>query len=101
MSLMNLIEGSEEHFTMWTFKMQLRRKFLFYTVNLMIPLISHAFITILVFYIPAASTEKMALSINILLSLTVFFLMLAEIVPITSLVVPLLGFIIIFFVYYS
>lgn len=83
--------GSEEQFTMWTFKMQLRRKFLFYTVNLMIPLISHAFITILVFYIPAASTEKMALSINILLSLTVFFLMLAEIVPITSLVVPLLG----------
>lgn len=83
--------GSQEKFTLWTFNMQLRRKFLFYTVNLMIPLISHAFITILVFYIPAASTEKMALSINILLSLTVFFLMLAEIVPVTSLVVPLLG----------
>ncbi|ESO00646.1 hypothetical protein HELRODRAFT_82866 [Helobdella robusta] len=83
--------GSREEFTMWTFNMQLRRKFLFYTVNLLIPLISHALITVLVFYIPAASTEKMALSINILLSLTVFFLMLAEIVPVTSLVVPLLG----------
>ena len=33
----------------------------------------------------------MSLSINILLSLTVFFLLLAEIIPPTSLVVPLLG----------
>lgn len=83
--------GSDTRFIKWEFKVSLRRKFLFYTVNLMIPLISHAFITVLVFYIPAASTEKMALTINILLSLTVFFLMLAEIVPVTSLVVPLLG----------
>lgn len=83
--------GSETQFIKWRFEMILRRKFLFYTVNLIIPLISHAFITILVFYIPAASTEKMNLTINILLSLTVFFLMLAEIVPVTSIVVPLLG----------
>ena len=34
---------------------------------------------------------KVSLSINILLSLTVFFLLLAEIIPPTSLVVPLLG----------
>ena len=33
----------------------------------------------------------MSLSISILLSLTVFFLLLAEIIPPTSLVVPLLG----------
>lgn len=83
--------GSDTQFIKWKFEVSLRRKFLFYTVNLMIPLISHAFITVLVFYIPAASTEKMALTINILLSLTVFFLMMAEIVPVTSLVVPLLG----------
>ena len=34
---------------------------------------------------------QVSLSINILLSLTVFFLLLAEIIPPTSLVVPLLG----------
>ncbi|ESO02874.1 hypothetical protein HELRODRAFT_81201 [Helobdella robusta] len=83
--------GSEEPFPEWTFNVTLKRKFLFYTVNLILPLMSHAFITVLVFYIPAASTEKMSLSINILLSLTVFFLMLVEIIPPTSLVVPLLG----------
>ena len=82
--------GSLEPFPMWRFTILIRRKFLFYTVNLIIPLISHAFITILVFYIPANSHQKMSLSINILLSLTVFFLMLAEIIPQNSLVVPLL-----------
>jgi nicotinic acetylcholine receptor len=82
--------GSEEPFPMWRFTIIIRRKFLFYTVNLIIPLISHAFLTILVFYIPANSHQKMNLSINILLSLTVSFLMLAEIIPQNSLVVPLL-----------
>lgn len=83
--------GSDELFAQWTFQITLRRKFLFYTVNLIIPLISHSFITVLVFYLPADSKEKIALSINILLSLTVFFLMFAEIIPPTSIVVPLLG----------
>jgi len=82
--------GSQQPFPMWRFSIVIRRKFLFYTVNLIIPLISHAFITILVFYIPANSHQKMSLSINVLLSLTVFFLMLAEIIPQNSLVVPLL-----------
>lgn len=83
--------GSIEPFTQWTFSLTMKRKFLFYTVNLIIPLVSHAFMTIMVFYLPAESKEKIALCINILLSLTVFFLMLAEIIPPSSIVVPLLG----------
>ena len=83
--------GSEEPFPEWIFSVTIRRKFMFYTINLIIPLVSHAFLTVLVFYLPSDSREKISLCINILLSLTVYFLMLAEIIPPTSLVVPLLA----------
>ncbi|CAN7980015.1 unnamed protein product [Ixodes pacificus] len=74
-----------------TFNISMRRKTLFYTVNLIIPCMGISFLTVLVFYLPSDSGEKVALSISILLSLTVFFLLLAEIIPPASLVVPLLG----------
>lgn len=74
-----------------TFNITMRRKTLFYTVNLIIPCVSISFLTVLVFYLPSDSGEKIALCISILLSLTVFFLLLAEIIPPTSIVVPLIG----------
>lgn len=83
--------GYEEPFSDITFKITMRRKTLFYTVNLIIPIVGITFLTILVFYLPADSGEKVSLCVSILLSLTVFFLLLAEIIPPTSLAVPLLG----------
>ena len=74
-----------------TFNITIRRKTLFHTVNLILPCVSISFLTVLVFYLPSDSGEKIALCISILLSLTVFFLLLAEIIPPTSLVVPLIG----------
>ena len=74
-----------------TFHMTMRRKVLFHTVNLIIPSVAISFLTVLVFYLPSESREKIALCISILLSLTVFFLLLAEIIPPTSIVVPLIG----------
>jgi nicotinic acetylcholine receptor, invertebrate len=74
-----------------TFLITLRRKTLFYTVNLIIPCVGISFLTVLTFYLPSDSGEKVALCISILLSLTVFFLLLAELIPPTSLVVPLIG----------
>ena len=73
------------------FNMTMRRKTLFYTVNLIIPCVGISGLSVLVFYLPADSGEKMSLCVSILLSLTVFFLLLAEIIPSTSLTVPLLG----------
>ncbi|GIY60083.1 acetylcholine receptor subunit alpha-like [Caerostris darwini] len=81
----------EEPYIDITFNISMRRKTLFYTVNLIIPCMGMSFLTVLVFYLPSDSGEKVSLSISILLSLTVFFLLLAEIIPPTSLVVPLLG----------
>lgn len=74
-----------------TFELTMRRKTLFYTVNLIIPCVGISFLTVLVFYLPSESCEKISLSISIMIALTVFFLLLAEIIPPTSLVIPLLG----------
>lgn len=73
------------------FNITLRRKTLFYTVNLIIPCVSISYLSVLAFYLPADSGEKIALCINILLSQTMFFLLISEIIPSTSLALPLLG----------
>ncbi|XP_046748941.1 acetylcholine receptor subunit alpha-L1 [Diprion similis] len=73
------------------FNITLRRKTLFYTVNLIVPCVSISYLSVLVFYLPADSGEKIALCISILLSQTMFFLLISEIIPSTSLALPLLG----------
>ena len=81
----------EEPYPDITFNITMRRKTLFHTLNLIIPCVSISFLTVLVFYLPSDSGEKITLCISILLSLTVFILLLADIIPPTSLVVPLVG----------
>ena len=44
-----------------TFNITMRRKTLFYTVNLIIPCMGISFLTILVFYLPSDSGEKVIL----------------------------------------
>lgn len=81
----------QELFPDITFNITLRRKTLFYTVNLIIPCVGISFLTVLTFYLPSESGEKISLCISILLSLTVFVLLLNDLIPPTSLVVPLIG----------
>lgn len=47
-----------------TFKFTMRRKTLFYTVNLIIPCVALTFLTVLVFYLPSDSGEKVRLCRN-------------------------------------
>jgi nicotinic acetylcholine receptor len=61
-----------------TYEIHLRRKTLFYTVNLIFPSVGISFLTALVFYLPSDSGEKISLCISILISLTVFFLLLGQ-----------------------
>jgi len=73
------------------FNITIRRKTLFYTVNLIIPCVNISFLSVLVFYLPSSSGEKIALGIYVLVALLVFYLLLIELIPPTSLVIPLLG----------
>jgi nicotinic acetylcholine receptor len=50
--------GYDEPFSDITFKLTMRRKTLFYTINLIIPCIGITFLTVLVFYLPSDSGEK-------------------------------------------
>ncbi|CAF3628111.1 unnamed protein product [Rotaria socialis] len=72
-------------------KLIIRRKTLFYTVNLIIPTMLISFLSIFVFYLPTDAGEKMTLSISILLALVVFLLLISKILPPTSTVIPLIA----------
>ncbi|VDL63554.1 unnamed protein product [Nippostrongylus brasiliensis] len=73
------------------FQVRIRRKTLFYTVVLILPTVLMAFLNVTVFYLPTASGEKMGLTMNVLLSIVVFLLLVSKILPPTSLSIPLVA----------
>ncbi|KAG8238154.1 hypothetical protein J437_LFUL016517 [Ladona fulva] len=87
---LNIYEGTPTE-TDITFYIIIRRKTLFYTVNLILPTVLISFLCVLVFYLPAEAGEKVTLGISILLSLVVFLLLVSKILPPTSLVLPLIA----------
>uniref|UniRef100_A0A8D2CLJ3 Acetylcholine receptor subunit alpha n=1 Tax=Sciurus vulgaris TaxID=55149 RepID=A0A8D2CLJ3_SCIVU len=74
-----------------TYHFVMQRLPLYFIVNVIIPCLLFSFLTSLVFYLPTDSGEKMTLSISVLLSLTVFLLVIVELIPSTSSAVPLIG----------
>jgi len=73
------------------FNITIRRKTLFYAINLILPCVIICLVTLLVFYLPADSGEKITMGITILNSLNIFLLLVVEINPPTSLATPLIG----------
>ncbi|KAF7237813.1 Neuronal acetylcholine receptor subunit alpha-5 [Varanus komodoensis] len=74
-----------------TYSFIIRRLPLFYTLFLIIPCIGLSFLTVLVFYLPSYEGEKISLCTSVLVSLTVFLLVIEEIIPSSSKVIPLIG----------
>ncbi|GAV00794.1 hypothetical protein RvY_11594-2 [Ramazzottius varieornatus] len=74
-----------------TFTIIIRRRVLFYVFNLMLPCALISSIALLGFCLPVESGEKLTLGVTILLSLTVFLLLVAESMPATSDAIPLIG----------
>ncbi len=73
------------------FVLHLKRKPRFYMINVVAPCILMSVLALLVFYLPPDSGEKVSLGITVLLSFSVFLLLIAENVPKTSDYVPLIG----------
>uniref|UniRef100_A0A914VK49 Uncharacterized protein n=1 Tax=Plectus sambesii TaxID=2011161 RepID=A0A914VK49_9BILA len=74
-----------------SYQIRIRRKTLFYTVILIIPTVLMAFLSMMVFYLPAEASEKITLAISILLALVVFLLLVSKILPPTSSTIPLMA----------
>lgn len=69
----------------------MRRKYLFYITNIIAPCVMLSVLVTLVFYLPPEAGEKISLGITILLSFTVFLLLIAESIPKRSDSVPIIS----------
>ena len=63
-------QGEQHNRSQITYTLKIRRKTLFYTVNLIIPCVLISLLSVSVFYLPADAGEKMTMCISILLAST-------------------------------
>ena len=71
--------------------MELERKSQYTIINVLIPIILLSIMDLLVFWLPPESGEKVSLGITVLLSFSVFLLVVDERLPRTSDTVPILS----------
>ncbi|KAF5919361.1 hypothetical protein HPG69_010762 [Diceros bicornis minor] len=74
-----------------TFYLLIRRKPLFYVINILVPCVLISFMINLVFYLPADCGEKTSMAISVLLAQSVFLLLISKRLPATSMAIPLIG----------
>ncbi|CAF4626472.1 unnamed protein product [Rotaria sp. Silwood1] len=70
------------------FTIRIRRRTLYYVVNVVVPCVVISFMTVLGFLLPPDSGEKLTLQITILLSIVMFSLLIAGIIPASSTALP-------------
>ncbi|XP_052796704.1 neuronal acetylcholine receptor subunit alpha-10-like isoform X2 [Mya arenaria] len=80
-----------EFFPDVTFTIIMRRRTLYYLFNIIFPCLWLTILSLLGFWLPPDSGEKITLGITVLLAFSVFMLLIAENMPATSEFVPLIG----------
>ncbi|CAF1236441.1 unnamed protein product [Adineta steineri] len=73
-----------------TIYVHIRRRVLYYLFNIIFPCIWLSMLSVLGFWLPPDSGEKITLGITVLLAFSVFMLLIAESIPATSEMVPLI-----------
>lgn len=71
--------------------MVIRRRPLFYTVNLLLPSIFLMVMDIVGFYLPPDSGERVSFKITLLLGYSVFLIIVSDTLPATAIGTPLIG----------
>lgn len=74
-----------------TYKFIIKRRVLYYLFNIVFPCLWLAILSVMTFWLPPDSGEKITLGITVLLAFSVFMLLVAESMPKTSESVPLIG----------
>ncbi|XP_077865472.1 neuronal acetylcholine receptor subunit alpha-2-like [Saccoglossus kowalevskii] len=80
--------GVSDTFTSIIVTMEIKRKPLYYIVNLILPCVVVSMLTVVVFCLPSVSTDKVSLSISLLLTIYVFNLLVIDLLPATSVELP-------------
>nr|QQY02603.1 nicotinic acetylcholine receptor alpha subunit-3 [Cryptocotyle lingua] len=80
-----------EPYPYMNFTIYMRRRTLYYLFNIIFPCLWLTVLSLLSFWLPPDSGEKITLGITVLLAFSVFMLLIAENMPATSEFVPLIG----------
>ena len=81
----------DEPFPDVIFYIHIRRRVLYYLFNIILPCVWLSILSLIAFWLPPDSGEKITLGITVLLAFSVFMLLIAENIPATSEMVPLIG----------
>ncbi|XP_076017302.1 uncharacterized protein LOC143009173 [Genypterus blacodes] len=81
----------DDHYAEMKFHVVIRRRPLFYTVNLLLPSIFLMVMDIVGFYLPPDSGERVSFKVTLLLGYSVFLIIVSDTLPATAIGTPLIG----------
>jgi hypothetical protein len=84
-------DNPSSYWSIFSVNMNLKRKSVFYILNIIFPCGTISLLVLMVFCVPSESGEKVSLGITILLAFSVFQLVIGDTMPKTSDTTPILG----------